>query len=120
MGPVLDQQALLAVECHGFTTGCVFAMLRLFPCDVCSLPHWSGVERSEVLGKAVTNIFEGAGGATVPNPELEKAAARCYDFQVHSFLIVHQAAQSGTYPGAAALLMNECSFMSGLLLHLLQ
>ncbi|GIL56613.1 hypothetical protein Vafri_11948 [Volvox africanus] len=44
----------------------------------------TGVERSEVLGKSLSTVFEGVAGATVPNPELEKAAARCYDFQVTS------------------------------------
>ncbi|GLC36181.1 hypothetical protein PLESTF_001471200 [Pleodorina starrii] len=44
----------------------------------------TGVERSEVLGKPLCEVFEGAAGAKVPNAELEKAAGRCFDFQVTS------------------------------------
>lgn len=46
------------------------------PCSVV------GVERGEVLGQSLCNVFEGMDGVSVPNPDLEKAAARCFDFQV--------------------------------------
>ncbi|KAG2432561.1 hypothetical protein HXX76_008906 [Chlamydomonas incerta] len=46
---------------------------------------WSkltGVERVDVLSRPLSEIFEGAEGMGLPNPELEKAANKCYDFQV--------------------------------------
>ncbi|KAG2487849.1 hypothetical protein HYH03_013566 [Edaphochlamys debaryana] len=42
----------------------------------------TGVERADVLGRPLAEVFEGAEGAPVPTPDLDKAAQACYDFQV--------------------------------------
>lgn len=38
----------------------------------------------DVLSRPLCEIFEGAEGMGLPNPELEKAAHKCYDFQVRA------------------------------------
>ncbi len=35
-----------------------------------------------MLNKSVRDVFAGSDGSTVPTVDLEKAAAKCYDFQV--------------------------------------
>lgn len=85
------------------------------------------MERSEVLNKSVRDVFAGSDGSTVPTVDLEKAAAKCYDFQVTGaklklvsplgnpkggFVLTFRPAARSACASAAAVASSKCPGLS--------